>query len=174
MPHATVPFEEFMKQLRAEIPEQIRRENEDVEGELPDLLEVKPKARERSLLIKPDEARKQLRGLMQQREKTDRFLDVVSAVRGEKMEITGVHRGHRDDGRDYILKGRNETGVNVDDLRVLLGVPEREGEDIRNEVSQSAFYRELNLSAYRARADFGSMPQAIEDRKPVRRRRKVK
>jgi len=157
MASPVMSFEEFVEKLRFEVPEKIGKANEKVQSELPGLLEVRSTNRQRSLLINPKEARSHLKDLMGRRERTDRFLDTVSAVRDEKVEITEVVRGHREDNRDFILKGRNpETGVNVNDMRVLLGIPERHGEDIRNEATQAAFYKTLNLHIYREKADLNA------------------
>ncbi len=152
MPSPVMTFEEFVERLRTDVSGEIEKSNKAVEEELPQILELKPSLRQRSLLIDPKGAQKHLRGLMEKQDKTDKFLDAVSAVRGEKVEITQVQRGHRDDNRDFILKGRNEMGINVDDLRLLLGAPKKKGEDIRNEVSQASFYKLLNLHVYREKA----------------------
>jgi hypothetical protein len=153
MPSPVMSFEDFVERLRKDVPATIRADNERVEGELPEIFELKPQGRQRSLLINPADAREHLKDLMARREKVDTFLDVVSSVRGEKVEITEVSRGHREDERDFILKGRNpNTGVNVMDMRVLLGQPERAGDDIRNEVTQAALYKALNLHVYREKA----------------------
>ncbi len=155
MSSPVMSFEDFVDRLRTEVPAQIRKANEGVECELPDIFELKRDNRQRSMLLNPKDAREHLLGLMERREKVDRFLDVVSAVRGEKVEVTEIKRGHRQDERDYILKGRNpETGVNVNDMRVLLGAESRRGDDIRNEVTQAAFYKLLSLHAYREKANF--------------------
>jgi hypothetical protein len=153
MASPVMSFEDFVEILRSEVPANITKANEKVEGELPDIFELKPDLRQRSLLLNPSEVRQEIKGLMDLRDKRDVFLDVVSAVRRERVEITEVTKGHREDERDFVLKGRNpETGVNVDDFRVLIGVPEKDGRDIRNEVTQSAFYKALNLHVYRSKA----------------------
>jgi len=152
-------FEDFMQKLRTEVPAEIERENEKIkkkkEDELPQLFEIKPDLRQRSLLLNPKEAQAQLKGLIENQSRVERFLDVVSAVREEKVEITEVQQGHRVDNRDFILKGRNpETGMNVQDLRVLLGIPERGGKDVLNEATLAAlFYPALGLHTYNVRAN---------------------
>ena len=154
MASPVMSFEDFMQKVWSETQSRIDTANRNVEDKLPDILEVKSGIRERSLLINPREAQKHMRDLIQHQDKADRFLDVVSAVRGQQVEITEVGPGHRDDRRDYVLKGRNpETGENVMDMRVLVGNPIRRGADIRNEVTQAAFYKALNLHVYREKAD---------------------
>jgi len=155
MSSPVMSFEDFVDRLRTEVPAQISKANEGVECELPDIFELKSSNRQRSMLLNPNDVREHLKGLMERRDKVDRFLDVVSAVRGEKMEVTEITKGHRQDERDFILRGRNpETGVNVNDMRILLGQAARRGDDIRNEVTQAAFYKLLNLHAYREKANF--------------------
>jgi hypothetical protein len=154
MPSPVMSFEEFVEQLRSSVPARIQEENKKVESELPEIIDFKPQLRQRSMLLNPKDAQAGLKGMIEKQGKVERFLDVVSAVRGEKVEITEVLPGHRDDGRDVIMRGRNpETGTNVEDLRILLGMPERKGADIRNEVTQAAFYKALNLHVYRERAN---------------------
>jgi hypothetical protein len=152
-------FEDFMQKLRTEVPADIKRENEKIrkkrEDDLPELFEIKPNIRQRSLLLNPKEAQTQLKGLIEHQGRAERFLDVVSAVREEKVQITEVLQGHRADNRDFILKGRNpETGLNVQDLRVLLGVQEKDGKDVLNEATLAAlFYPTLGLHTYNVRAN---------------------
>jgi hypothetical protein len=154
MVSGTVSFEEFVEKLRSEVPAQIEEANKKVEGELPEILEIRSSNKQRSLLLNPNEARSHLKGMMEKDEKVNKFLDVVSSIRGGKVEITEVSRGHRDDKRDFIMKGRNPvSGVNVEDMRVLLGVPKRKGTDIRNEVTQAAFYKLLNLHVVQEKAN---------------------
>ncbi len=156
-------FEDFMKKLRTDVNADIEKANETVEEQLPDILSIKRQNRQRSLLINPDEAQKQLKGMIEERENVDQFLDVVSAVRGEKVEITRITSGDRKDERDFIIKGRNpQTGQNIADLRVLVGAPDAKGTDIRNEVSQAAFYKVLNLRVYREKASFERQDRSKE------------
>ncbi|MFH0861705.1 MAG: hypothetical protein V1875_01625 [Candidatus Altiarchaeota archaeon] len=152
-------FEDFMQKLRTEVPAEIERENEKIkrkkEDELPQLFEIRPDIRQRSLLLNPKEAQTQLKGLIENQGRVERFLDVVSAVREEKVEIAEVQQGHRADNRDFILKGRNpDTGLNVQDLRILLGIPERAGKDVLNEATLAAlFYPAIGLHTYNVRAN---------------------
>jgi hypothetical protein len=152
MASPVMSFEEFMQKVWSETQSNIEKANESVEGNLPQILEMKGLVRQRSLLINPREAQTHMRELIQHQHKADRFLDVVSALRGQ-VEITEVGPGHRDDKRDWFLKGRDpRTGENVPDMRVLVGSPQRQGDDIRNEVTQAAFYKALNLHVYREKA----------------------
>ena len=141
-----VSFDDFMKILKADLNQDIAKANEQVEEQLPNILDLKPKNRQRSMLLNPESAQKHMRGLIEQQDNADRFLDVVSAVRGESVEITEIKPGHRKDERDFIVRGRNpKTGAFADDFRVLIG----ERDNIRNEVSQAAFMKLLNLRVYR-------------------------
>jgi hypothetical protein len=163
MPSPVMSFEEFMDQIRVDVPERIRQDNERIEDNIPDLLELKASNRQRSLLLHPGEAKDELKGLIERSERADKFLDIVSAVRDESVEITGVQPGHRSDRRDYILKGRNlKTREDVMDYRVLIGRPERQGDDIRNEVTQGAFYKAVGLHAIPEKAFIPDI-KAIEE-----------
>jgi hypothetical protein len=146
-------FEEFVECVRSDVSREIQRTNEDVEEQLPEILDVKRVNRQRSLLLDPNGARRHIKGLMEKQEAVDRFLDVVTGVRGEKVQITTVVDGHRQDRRDKILKAKDpHTGEDLMDYRLLMGDPKRRGEDIRNEASSHAFYKLLKLPVYPEKA----------------------
>ncbi len=153
MPSPIMSFEDFVDRLRKDVRKDIQKANEKVDEQLPEILEVKSPLKQRSLLISPQEARKHLKGLIERQEVMDEFLDVVSSVRGEKVHINSVEDGHREDGRDKILKVSNpDTGEQLMDYRLLVGNAQRNGHDIRNETSQAAFFKLLNLRVYREKA----------------------
>ncbi|MBU0762259.1 MAG: hypothetical protein KKD39_04485 [Candidatus Altiarchaeota archaeon] len=146
-------FKEFIDLLRSDVTESIEQSNRQVEEELPQILEIKPSIKQRSLLLNPHDARRHLKDMIEKQDVADKFMDVVTGVRGEKVHITTVEDGQREDKRDKILKAVNpDTGEQLMDYRLLIGDPKRKGADIRNEVSQAAFYKLLNLRVYREKA----------------------
>lgn len=148
-------FEDFMKKIRTDVNTDIKRANLSVEEQLPDILDIKRRNMQRSLLIDPDDVQSHLRDMIAERHSAEHFLDVVSAVRGQDVDIDSIIAGHRQDKRDFLIKGKDpKTGQNTDDYRVLVGDKGLKGKDIRNEVTQTAFYKALNLRAYRQKASF--------------------
>jgi hypothetical protein len=169
----TVAFEDFMRELgtvqggqkamerdlgavRTDVRSRIESANRKVQDEtleqkLGDVF--KDDFKQRGLLINPDAERKLIKKAMWLRDGKDEFHTNVSTFFGAPVEVTNIQKGWRNDGRDFLFEGRNqESGVNVDDFRVLLGVPERKKQDTMNTVSQDKIYESLGLHFYRQRA----------------------
>lgn len=173
----------------SKVRDDIREDNQEVEDKFPELHTIKPRIRQRSLFIDPLHARTHLRKLIsKQGESEERetkqkvmereFLEVITAVRGKPVKITEVHDGHRDDQRDKILKAQDEkTGEQVLDYRLLIGDPEKNGRDIRNDLSQVAFYKLLDLRTARVKGKVNIRPEDKDrdkDADASRRRRRRK
>jgi len=77
----------------------------------------------------------------------DTIMGSVADMRGPNVTITAISKGHREDGRDAILKGVRKDGrltTDIDDLRILFS--DKEG--VGNEVLAGRIMRELGLSLY--------------------------
>ena len=133
--------EEFVKELmstRNWVPRRVEKDNEDVLDELSEnIFYFKPAIRQRELMLPPKEAQNELRKLLVNQGRSERFMDVLFGVREEPVKVTKIVPGHRMDRRDWVIKGVNpKTGENAPDYRVLVE-GERGERGIYNEASMA-------------------------------------
>jgi hypothetical protein len=164
-------FQKRMYALSAEMNRQIREKAEEVkEKEMPDLKQLKlapakpprTKVKLDTGLDWPSEV-KAMRSKVHEQDYADTIMGSVNDMRGPNVTITAISKGHREDGRDAILKGVRRDGrltTDIDDLRILFG--RREG--VKNEVLAGRIMEELSLPFY---SEQGVIYQSPAERKKV-------
>ena len=84
------------------------------------------------------------------------LLGACSEVRKTELEIYGVRKGTRDDGRDFLLSAReikreDRPSQNLEDLRLLLGVEGDEGAGLMSDAMSLEFAAEVDIPVYSMR-----------------------
>ncbi|MCX6694796.1 MAG: hypothetical protein NTU61_00665 [Candidatus Altiarchaeota archaeon] len=147
-------FQRRMYTISSEISQRITEKSQEVrEKELPGPMQLKvapkPPITRRKLetgLDWPSEL-SAFKGSVHERDYADTIMSSVSDLRGPDVTITSMSKGHREDGRDFILQGVKKQGrasTNVDDMRIVFGDQDK----VKNEVLAGRIMRELNLPFY--------------------------